>query len=164
MKWFMVFALLITAACDMTPSANTVQAKQMEQALAEAEARVGPPGITNFTERRFFKQILELRDSEIATWSYYMDFTGKLHFLCQSIGYGLPYSTQYTNPEVELEGYQSITTIPQVDPNGLFMPEGVAATWVTCVGDKGKPEVIYWEPDLVVSPFELAAATSLRKE
>lgn len=166
MKLFRIMFLLCLAvlmlgndSCGGNP-ANERQAEQMKQTLAEAEARVGPPGITNYTERRFFKQILELRDGEIATWSYYMDFTGSLHFLCKSIGYGLPYSTQYTNPEVRV---YTAMSLPQVDPNGLFMPEGVAATWITCVGDKGKPEVVYWEPDLVVSPFELAAATSLRK-
>ncbi len=159
----LVVMVLGASDCDSN-TANDTQEKQMRQTLTEAESRVGPPGITNYTERRFFKQILELRDSEITTWSYYMDLTGNLHFLCQSIGYGLPYSTQYTNPEMELDGYQSITTLPQVDPNGLYMPDGVAATWITCVGNKGKPEVVYWEPDLVVSPFELAATTSLRKQ
>ena len=157
------FAIMGSQGSCTTADANSVQAKEMERTAMEAEQRVGPVGITNYTERRFMKTILELRDTEVSTYSYYMDFTGKLHYLCPSIGYGLPYSTQYTNPEVKVYGSSGNISLPQLDPYGMYNASGVAATWIICTtGKPGEVEVVYWEPDLIVSPFKLSAASSLR--
>ena len=163
----LLFCLVLMGAqgnCSGTPSAVQKQAHQAAQSLNEAEARIGPAGIVNYTERRFMKTILELRDSEVVTYSYYMDMHGGLHFLCNSIGYGLPYSTQYTNPQQRSSNAQGAISLPQVDPNGLYSPDNVAATWIIC-SNPGDPEpyVVYWEPDLIVSPFRLAAKTNLKE-
>lgn len=158
----LVAALLLSVACE-NQSADRQQRQKTAAAAAEVQARLGMPGITNYTERRFMKMILELRDTEVATWSYYLDMHGKIHFLCQSIGYGLPYSTQYTNPMKRIFS-NSAGTIPQQDPNQLWSADSVAATWIICAGEEGKPQVVYWEPDLVVSPFPLQADTNLKAE
>ena len=151
--------LLGASSCE---SPDSRQAAQTEQIMNEVNSRLGLPGITNYTEKRFSKLIFELRDHEVSTWSYYMDMHGKLHFLCKSIGYGLPYSTQYTNPERRVGNTNGGVTLPQPDPNGLFMPDGVAATWIACANpDGGAPSVVYWEPDLIVAPFPLVAASNL---
>jgi len=133
---------------------DAIQQEQTEQMVSEANREVGMPGISNFTERKFAKQILELRDSKITTYTYIVDMTGKLHFLCNSIGYGLPYSVQFTNPERYV---MNGATLPQPDPNGLFMPDGLDATWVLCDDGNGGVSPIYSEPKLLVSPFKLHA-------
>ena len=48
-------------------------------------------------------------------------------------------------------------TLPQPEPNGLFMPEGLAATYVMCV-DAVRDDVkaVYVEPEVIVSPFPLS--------
>ena len=64
---------------------------------------------------------------------------------------------QYTNPEVEVYRYQGgYGTLPQADPNGLFMPDGLSATWILLKDPKtGDARPTYVEPSIVVSPFKL---------
>lgn len=154
------FAILIAAASLTTlgnsscgSSTDRIQAQQTEKLVAQAERVIGMPGIRNFTERRHAKMVLELRDSEITTYTYTVDLNGKLRLLCESIGYGLPYSVQYTNPmrRSPTGGY----TLPQPDPNGLFMPSGLDATFVLCAGTDNKIHPVYSEPKIIVSPFPL---------
>lgn len=138
-------------------STDQKQAARSERMLAEADRQVGMPNIVNFTERKLAKSILELRDSEgLRTWTYIVDMHGELHFLTESIGYGLPYSVQFTNPE--RVGYANhnygVATLPQADPNGLFMPDGLSATWILAATEEG-PKPIYVEPQILVSPFPL---------
>ena len=161
-----LFFVTTAADCfnrDTSSQADKEQRRATELLTAEAQEQVGMPDIVNFTERRFAKQILELRDTEIATYTYTMDMNGQLHFLCESVGYGLPYSVQYTNPEyIAYRGSNvGIITLPQPDPSGLFMPQGLSATWVLCA-DKENDGVapIYFEPELIVSPFRLRSVDS----
>jgi hypothetical protein len=85
--------------------------------------------------------------------------TGKFVFLGQSIGYGIPYATQYTSPQKE-DG--SVNThyaiLPQADPNGLFSPASAEGTWVL-LKDPNSNDVkpVYIEPRVIVSPFKLPA-------
>jgi hypothetical protein len=111
------------------------------------------PGITKFAEKRALKQIYELRDNTIATETFIVDMHGKLHHFCNSLGYGIPYSTQYVNPEVYEAFHGSI--LPQPEPNGLFMPTSSSATWITCVDKNSLPKTVYVEPQIIVSPMEL---------
>jgi len=47
-------------------------------------------------------------------------------------------------------------TVPQADPNGLYMPQGLSATWLLMVDPKTKQaRPVYVEPEIVVSPFKL---------
>lgn len=153
--------LLVTAltftltACDGNASkAEREQSKQTNQLQDEANRQVGMPDIVNFQERRFAKQILEMRDQAITTYTYVIDMNGRKHFICESVGYGLPYSVQFTNPE-KRSRFTEGTNLPQADPNGLYMPDGLSATWVLCSdGNKGvKP--VYVEPEIIVSPFKM---------
>lgn len=145
-------------ACQGTDSADTVMRQQTEKALANANMEIGMPGITNYQERKLAKMIFELRDkSDLITFAYITSYTGKLLFLGNAIGFGLPYSVQYTNPEkaVRTSG-GSLYTLPQADPNGLFMPEGLSATWLMLINpETNQPEPVYIEQEIIVSPFKL---------
>jgi hypothetical protein len=151
-----ILAILIPAlflsACD--EDSDQVQREKQEQLSMQGDRVVGMPSITNFAEKRMMKDILELRDQNKATTTYIVDMNGKLHKICDSIGYGLPYATQYTNPQRLV--YNHGATLPQADPNGLFSPAAAEGTWVLCVNHKnGKPEPLYIEPRVIVSPFPL---------
>ncbi|MFL0802552.1 MAG: hypothetical protein K6L81_02470 [Agarilytica sp.] len=168
MKYLSLILLIISiSACgiDTPPSADQIQAEQTSQMSKAAAQAIGMPNITNFTEKRFAKLIYELKDQEVTTYSYFMDMQGRLHFLCESIGYGLSASVQYSNPQRVLHGPgtngRSAATIPQPEPNGLFMPEGLAATFVLCSDDRGGVRPVYSEPELIVSPFKLNASSEL---
>ena len=146
-------------SCNSPPTSDEVQQSQQERILAEGTSQVGMPGITNFRERRLAKQILEMRDKEgLLTYTYlWSDMNACAVLLCDSIGYGLPYSTQFTNPEkIAQSNTYGVATLPQADPNGLFSPSSAEATWVTCKDPEGKETLpIGVEPRTIVSPFRL---------
>lgn len=158
MKKFIALSLILVSAlfisgCDFEDSDTKIE-KKTEQIMREINAQVGMPAVTNFQEKKLAKMIFELRDREdLTTYTYFVNWQGELIFLGESIGYGLPYSIQYTNPmKYEYNG----TTLPQADPNGLFMPDGLSATWVM-LKDPTTKEVrpVYVEQEIIVSPFKL---------
>jgi hypothetical protein len=152
-------------------SSDELQRAQQERILREGTAQTGMPAIKNFRERRLLKSILEMRDQEsLTTYTYtYSEMTGRSVFFCDSIGYGIPYATQYTNPaklEDVTHGSEGIAlaTLPQADPNGLFSPAAAEGTWVLCkdpAGSDVKP--VYVEPRVIVSPFRLERAAAAEK-
>lgn len=159
-----LLAGIALTACDPQPVKSTAdqqQAEQTAQMAADAHMQVGMPGITNFTEKRLARLLYELRDQEgLTTYTYMIDKKGRKHFICESVGYGLPYAVQFSNPERVAHqdtGYSgSFGTLPQPEPNGLFMPDALSATWVICADpDGGEPRPVYVEPKIVVAPFRL---------
>jgi hypothetical protein len=160
MKYLFILLFLLTG-CNSPPTADQTQTEQQEKILKEATAQTGMPSIINFRERKLLKQIYELRDQKgLITYTYIVaENTGKLIFLGESIGYGIPAATQYTSPsKIEYHGSQSggNVVIPQADPNGLFSPSSAEGTWIMLY-DKEKKEAVpvYVEPRIIVSPFKL---------
>jgi hypothetical protein len=163
----MLFAVIVMAifsqSCDETqPDSNRVLANKQEQIMVEANKQVGMPAVPNFQERKIMKMIYELRDREdLICYCYLMnEINGTVgQFLGKCVGYGLPYATQYTNPEVadSWHGYsEGVYTLPQADPNGLFMPASAEATWILLIDpNTNEPHPVYIEPKIIVSPFPL---------
>lgn len=138
---------------------DTKQTAQQERILAEGTSQIGMPAIHNFRERKLLKDIYELRDQDgLTTYTYMVaEYDAKLVFLCDSIGYGIPYATEFTSPQ-KLENYydHGYISMPQADPNGLFSPAAADGTWVMCKDPGSKDvRVVYIEPRIVVSPFKL---------
>jgi hypothetical protein len=112
------------------------------------------------------KDIIELRDqANLLTYTYvWSDMQGKLVFFCDSVGYPIPYATQYTNPQKVQQltygqGGAAMVTMPQADPNGLFSPASAEGTWVMCI-DPNPPHnarPVYVEPRVTTSQFKLIA-------
>jgi hypothetical protein len=145
------FAFLISG-CDKK-SPDRVQSEQQEIITAQGNASVGMPSIVNFQEKRILKDIYEMRDKVIMTVTYTQDMNGKLHKLCDSVGFGISAATQYTNPQKIV--YGNVVT-PQADPNGLFSPTSTLGTWVMCKNPKGNDvSPVYSEPNIIVSKFRL---------
>lgn len=155
-----IFAiLLLMTACDNSgvPTSDQIANEKQEQLSKQAVQEVGMPAIVNFQEKRVLKQILELRDTKLSTITYTQDLNAKLHKLCDSIGYGIPYATQYTNPQRNAGYYvEHPFTLPQADPNGLFSPASADGTWVLCLNPETKDIApVYVEPRVIVSTFAL---------
>jgi prepilin-type N-terminal cleavage/methylation domain-containing protein len=75
---------------------------QQEASMKEAVRQTGLPAIRNFQEKKMMKMLYELRDREDLVCHAYLvnQFTGKVgQYIGKCIGYGLPASTQYSNPE-----------------------------------------------------------------
>ena len=138
-------------------SYRSTQTRAQERLSREAFRAVGMPAIKNFFEKRLLKSIDEKRDQPFPSYTYIVDRYGHLHKLCNSIGYGIPYATQYTNPD-RVSRYDSSVILPQADPNGLFSPSSANGTWVDCVFPGHRtPLPIYAEPNVIVSPVALKA-------
>ena len=160
-KFVMLTTLAATAALSAcapgVPTSDQIQNQKQEELAKQGVESVGLPAIKNFQEKRILKDVLELRDNpKFATYTYTEDMNGHLHLRCNSIGYGIPYATQFTNPQKLVWSEHGNVTIPQADPNGLFSPASADGTWVLCkVPGKDDVQPIYVEPRIVVSPFPL---------
>lgn len=130
--------------------------QKTEKIMQQAVNEIGMPNIQNFTEKKLLKDIYELcDDAELITYAYTQNMNGEFVYIGQCIGYGVPYSTQFSNPE---SYYSQGVSLPQAEPNGIFKPEGLSATWLVVVNpETGKREVEYWEPEIIVKQSKLPA-------
>lgn len=156
------------SGCDKDwKSSNNVEEETnyQNQLMAQATDEVGMPDITEFYEKKLAKEIFELRDdSDLICYAYTRsDMSGKYVYLGRCMGYGLPYSTQYTNPVQLVDdpngSYDAGSAIiEQADPNGLYSPEGLSATWLWLIDEKtGEPNVTYIESEITVLQQKLPA-------
>ena len=149
-----ILALPLLVGCEEFEDSDDVQRRQQERLLKEGTAQTGMPAVKNFRERKLVKMLIELRDQEnLNTYTYtFAEASGERTFLCNSVGYGIPFATQYTNPEkYEYNG----ATLPQADPSGLFPPTSADSTWVMCKSPNGDVTPLYVEPKIIVSPYRL---------
>lgn len=147
--------------CDGTaPTVDDKQQAKQEGMLDQATQEVGLPNIVNFSELKQVKRIYELRDdAKLPTWTYCFGIDGTPHFLFRSLGYGLPYSSQFSNPnKIAYSPGGTPEVLPQAEPNGLYMPAAAEGTWVDAVDPAGKEQVVYCEERVMVSPFPIAGA------
>lgn len=152
------FFVLTAESCDGPPDATQKEAAAQQRVQAEAVSQVGMPAIVNFTEKRNYKMIYELRDKpDYATYTYLVGMHNELKLLCHSVGYGIPESSQYTNPSMIEEARSQVgyAILPQSDPNGLYSSPSANGTWVMCLAPDGKVVPVRSEPNVITSPFAL---------
>lgn len=161
--------VIMLAAQNDCSSENLADQRERQQTAlltSQASTQVGMPGVTRFTEKRNLKMLYELRDDpKLTTTAYIVDMNGHLHKICNAMGYGFPYATQFTNPERDTyysDGLGNSGTsvhfqMPQPEPNGLFMPNSADGTWVMCLDPQTRDvKPVYIEPRVIVSPFPLS--------
>lgn len=139
------------------PTSDKAMRQQSEQQQKDIDMQAGFPAIVNGFEKRMVRMLYEMRDDpEYRTHTYIVTMTGEFIKVCDSVGYGINASIQFSNPS---KPYRYSNTsigyaMPQAEPNGLFMPEGLAATYVMCInGEELNP--VYVEPEVLVSPFPM---------
>lgn len=159
-----VMLAAVTMGVDSCGSSQPSEADKAQQAktarlMSEAERQVGMPTVKNFQQRKLMKAVYELADRESLVCYVYIksDYQGKLMYIGKSLGFGVPFSAQFTNPEyiAQRSNTYGSVTLPQPDPNGLFMPTSSSATWLLMLDQKNEPHPVYLEPEIVVSPFPL---------
>ena len=154
-----LFLVLAAVACDDNTT-DEKQSAEQAQALEQAHAQVGMPAIGDFQEKRMMKDLYELRDKPLPTHAYITnELTGCLLYLGPSVGYGLPYGTQYTAPTRRIRyTAEASAMVPQAEPNGLFMPSSAEGTWVMLKSPtEDKVQPVYVEQRVLVAPFRLPA-------
>ena len=167
----LLIGILVSTSCRRAETSDTAMNEKMETLAEEANRQVGVPALVNFQEKKTLKWIYELCDQEdLICYAYLYNYaTGDIgRFLGKCLGYGVPYSTQFSNPTK----YQGATAdkvadfagrewvydyllLPQAEPNGLFKPEGMSATWLIMIDPDGNPRPMYVEPLIIVSPYKL---------
>jgi hypothetical protein len=149
MKHLFIFLFLIFSIGCTAEDGDRGRTREI---LEEAQKQIGMPEIKNFQEKKLAKMVMELRDREDLICYVYIksDYQGTLHFVGKSIGYGIPYGLSLTNPEQR-------NGISQAEPNALYTNGATtSATWLFMIDPKsGEPKPIYFEPEIVVSPFPL---------
>lgn len=149
-NFLLLLVLLMITLASCTGWTDRQQSRRTEGLVSEADTEVGFPNVHNFREKRLAKDIYEKRDqADYLTYTYVVNLDGEPVFLCKSVGYGLPYAVQFSNPE------NSVTGNPQPEPNALFMPDSLSATWVQCINPDGIPEPQYVEPQIMVFTYPL---------
>lgn len=153
-----IMALAFTACTAKTPSAEREQAAATAQILDNINNEVGMPNLTNFQQKKLMKSVFELCDrADLICYAYLQsEMTGQFVYIGRCLGYGVPFSAQYTNPEKvnRIQG-GAIYTSPQADPNGLYMPTSSSATWLVMFNEDNEPWPVFFEPEITVSPFPL---------
>ena len=170
-----VMFMMGESGCEGRKDTDKKVMDSQETLLAEAFKKCGMPAMNNFREMKLLKMIYELRDQEgLVTYTYCENMIptvvkghtacgGKFTFVGNTIGYPIPYATQYTSPSKvvcagagdQAAGYTRLV-VPQADPNALFQPASSEATWVM-MKDPNSDEVkpVYSEPRFISFPFKL---------
>lgn len=158
----LIVSVIGLTGCSDMDSNDDKQAEQTEQLQKQSSSKLGMPNIKNFYEKSMMKTIMEdCDDSNLITYAYIQNqMTGKLTYLGQAMGYGLPYGTEYTNPQRVASSSETHhtddVTLPQADPNGLYKAENVDATWIMLIDPTTKQaKPVYVESQVTISPFKL---------
>jgi hypothetical protein len=105
-------------------------------------------------EREIVIDIFRARNEAVSTWSVVQNpYTGAIMFECPSIGYPIPGGTKLTNPYQIPGNDWSNTSIPQAEPNGLYIPESSAGTYINCVNENGTVSPVFEEFYVQTFPF-----------
>lgn len=166
MKRFSVYLLVLVMAVMILPGCGRHQMSEATQAEASATTRLheraadmhGMPNLVNFAEKAKLKRLLELRDDpNLVTYTYLVgEYDATPKFFCESIGFGIPFSAQYSNPVMPQRLYTGgeVVMMPQAEPNAIFPPTSSDATYVECMfGGRSSP--VYVESKIIVSPVLL---------
>lgn len=171
-------ALVMLTGCDEDVSGAARDTRATMTAMEQGAVTVGYPAVLNWSEKRLLKMIYELRDNpKLVTYTYVTDLQGKLHSVCvgtNSVGYPLPYATQYTapkspvvrraqypsgyNPGGSNQGEWHTYDADQPEPNGLYMPSSAEGTWVACLNPETKEiSPVYVEDRVRTYPYKVTS-------
>lgn len=152
-KLFYVLALVpLVTGCERETAANEEERNSVN-AQQEVFLRNQPtPRFDWSLERSLMIQLYQARNTRTMTYTYVLNsYNGSILMSCPSLGFPIPATTQLTNPQTIAHGYQSITTIDQAEPNGMYAPPSTHGTWVMCLADDGNVEPRYVENDVLTS-------------
>ncbi len=152
-------AAIVLVACN-AETKGADQIKQDQQTVGTQQdiyTKGQPVPVFNYSQQR--ASLIEINAAiarGAATYSVFYSF-GKPVFVCPSIGYPIPATTQLTNPQQVTRintgsDHYVDGVIPQAEPVGTYTGD-TAATYVLCVRSDGKAAPIYAEPDVIAFPF-----------
>lgn len=157
---FVVLLVVISVFC--LSGCDTDQGKEEErqytnELMQALNDKVGMPNIQDGFMKKSLKMIYELQDdSNLVCYAYSKNaYTGKYTYLYPCIGFGIPYTTQYTSPDSLTKYNGSSFITQQADPDGLYHGSSTQATWVLRITEKGEVKVVYAEEDVHIEQEKL---------
>lgn len=146
----MLMAIVAFAAVACAGQTRTTYEKEAEDVAVQQDQMNKNQPIHSYPyswERELFQQMFDARMSASTTYNYRIDERdGFSTWSCVGAGLPIPYSTQLSNPEVRVYGYEGGTiSLPQPEPNGLYTPDDAAATLIPCYNADGKVSPVYEE-------------------
>lgn len=158
----MLFAL---TACS-APTNNT---KEQQQVLDQQGIYVKNQPVHTYqfsAERALLQQLYDLRvKGDLNTWTVVVSNSGVPLFSCPSKGFPLPYGSELTNPNQATNQVLSpggswsssgVTTVGQMDPNGIYPTPSALGTWIMCIDEKGAIHPQYAEPLVLAFTYPVA--------
>jgi hypothetical protein len=128
---------------------------QAERRRVEKAARdIKSPTITNFEERKFLKEVLELKDLGVDTWIYKTNADGKLFLVGKGVGFPLSDGALLSSPLVRENRY---VTVPQAQPTELFPSNSAKGSWIKLLTEDG-PTMYYSLDPLTCSQVKIPGA------
>jgi hypothetical protein len=160
MRFILVFVVAaLLCACHHDGTSETRDAERVNQQQSQYEKGQPVPAFDWSLERHLVIELYKVRNQKAATHSVWRSDRGMIEGDCPSYGYGIPYDTSLTNPLVATSRdpnsdwrRESLTSIEQAEPNGIFASKNTAATWVMCLGAGGNIEPVYVETKVTVYP------------
>lgn len=154
LKWWHIITGLLLLLALMGDSSCSDATATSQNFATTAFNKWRFPNITNFYEYQQIKQIYEARDnsSVILNAYLYSPMTGQLTCFGKVNGYGVPYSTEMSQPQ----GNSNQGSIPE--PNGLYPSQNTNADWTRPIGPTGKstdslgkPNISFVEPEMIIT-------------
>ena len=149
----------LLAGCEGTETTETRDAARVAQQQDQYAIGQPIPAFDWSLDRQLMIELYQIRNRKVATHSVWRSDYGMIEGDCPSYGYALPYDTSLTNPLVATSTAsertfrsESLTTIEQAEPNGIFPSKTTSATWVFCLGAAGSLEPVYVESKVTVYP------------
>lgn len=170
----MILMIMGLVGCGYRETASSTENKYTQDIMEQSADAIGYPDVSNFFEKAQLKEIYELRDDPnlICYWYTRNDMSGKWIYQGKCVGYGIPYTTQFTQPDTvqraalpalkmngEDRGVNEYFTeiLPQADPNGLYSSASTSATWILSVDEDGNISPSYVESEITVTQTKLDA-------
>lgn len=161
-KTILLTALVVVtfSACKGESASNKESAAVERQQAQYAKGQPVPASAWSL-ERDLLIKLYNLRNERVSTHSVWRSDYGMIEGDCTSMGYGLPYDTSLTNPQMITDKYISSTygrttgVVGQAEPNGIFASTNTSATWVMCIGSAGSLEPHYIESKVTVYPYQV---------
>lgn len=155
---FLCFGLIamvtmgVKSGCDSANTASDKEARSVNSQQSQYSIGQPIPVFDWSFERHLMIQLYKLRNKKVSTHAVWRSDYGMVEGDCPSMGYGIPYDVSLTNPLVATGYTQSLTSIEQPEPNGIFASKNTAATWVMCIGVSGSIEPVYVESKVTIYP------------
>lgn len=159
-KILIVLGITAAVAACAEPTQEALDSQAVQQQQEQYAIGQPVPRYDWSLERHLLIQLYNIRNDRVATHSVWRSDYGLIEGDCPSMGYGIPYDTSLTNPAMATSvdptfpriRRESLASVGQAEPNGIFASTNTSATWVMCVGASGIIEPHYVESKVTVYP------------